>query len=60
MSYNTARYILNRHGLAGFTLNELRQLLDDRFGVMPSEVKQAIKTLFTTPKQQRGGYYYAR
>lgn len=51
MSTNTAKYILNRHGLLCFHPRELRGLLDDRYMPLPTDVQIAIRTLLN-PKQE--------
>jgi hypothetical protein len=45
MSQSTARYILHKHGLIGFSKPELFDLLDDRFNPLPDEIKMAILTI---------------
>lgn len=47
MSTQTAKFILKRHGLACFSLRELRGLLSDRYQPLPGQVKSAIQTLLT-------------
>lgn len=42
MTHQTARFIIHRQGLSGFTLRELRELLRDRFNPLPNQVRQAI------------------
>lgn len=62
MSTQTAKFILNRHGLLCFSPGELRGLLDDRFMPLPNDVKTAIRTLLSpktllNPERQQ---YHAR
>lgn len=45
MSKHTAKFVLHRHGLSGFSARELRDLLNDCFQPLPADVKEAIKTL---------------
>lgn len=47
MSQNTAKFILHKHGLSGFSIRELSDLLDDRYQPLPEEVRRAIITLKT-------------
>lgn len=52
MSTQTAKFILNRHGLLCFSPGELRGLLDDRFMPLHDDVKIAIKTLLSPERSQ--------
>lgn len=47
MSKNTAKFILKRHGLLGFNIRELSDLLNDKFMPLPADVKTAILVLRT-------------
>jgi len=45
MSNQTAKFILHKHGLSGFSVRELRDLLNDRFMPLPQDIRAAIQTL---------------